>query len=201
MAGHTFSCGRQMASPTEVSLFCGRLMAGCTFSCGRLAAGLTEVSPFDSIIPLWAPNGWSYLLLWAPDGWLHGGSHTQILSPLWVPYGWPQLLLWAPDGWTHRGSHPHQFVFLRRPTSFLSVLTAPIFLSILVEGVYGWTISPTPTSAVLPISAADTSTTSAAKSGTALCLRVSISAPVPGSPVGCLSSDTVKITLFIHRIL
>ena len=43
--------------------------------------------------------------------------------------------MWAPDGWPHGGSHPHQFVFLRRPTSFLSILaSAPIFLSVLVGG-------------------------------------------------------------------
>ena len=38
------------------------------------------------------------------------------------------------------------------------------------------------------------------ESGSVLCLRVSISAPVPGSPVGCLCSDAVKIPLFIHRL-
>ena len=47
MDHRTSSCGRRMAGPTEVSLFCGRLMAGRTFSCGRLTAGLKEVSPFQ----------------------------------------------------------------------------------------------------------------------------------------------------------
>ena len=84
---------------------------------------------------------------------------------------------------------------LRQPTSFTSVLTAaPIFLSVLVGGGGGVrTIAPSPTAAILSVSAAATSAT---KSCAVLVLQVPITAPVPGSPVGCLCSDTIKFPLF-----
>ena len=145
----------------------GSLKVDRTFYFGRLTAGLTEVSPFQ----------------------------LNLSSCLWVPDGWPHLLLWAPDGWPHRGSHPHQPVILSTPTFLLLVRSdrCPELSVCLGEG--GFWLNHFPHAhlrfAVLSVSAAATSATSVTKSCSILGLRVLITAPVPGSPAGCLCSDAI----------
>ena len=122
---------------------CGILTTGPTFSCGCQIAGPTEVS-LSSVVAKWlAPP--SHM---GADGWPHGGfpRPTQSIVPYVVAKWLAPLYPVGTDGCPHRGSHPHQFIVLFTPTYLLSSVLTPAssFMFVLVGGLVFEPLPPHP---------------------------------------------------------
>ena len=143
--------------------------------------------------------------------WTYCERRYGMASRISCDRQWHGLTVSALMAWTHEYLFPipHPLFFLRRPTSFPTVLTsAPNFLPVLVGRVGVWTMTPsyTAVSIIFPVSSTRVSTSSAIKSRAVtvvLSLWVSwtlFSAPVPVSPVGFLISTTTKLSIlwWIH---